>query len=223
MRMAFVTAAKPSFAVWMVFKLSSFSAARSVVASAKATFISSMELVRSSISSSNSFFFASSTLSSAFSFRVSSKRKLRSWSALPSSVSQKPFLVASSVASAKSRSISFWMSVLTFRNGSDETRVASAVSVGLPKCDPSCRSSVNALLRRCCCSCELTDSEPAPRAALWLPKPFWKKERLLSRCNTCAGCAALPPCRCAWRSALSLTTSVSATFPVRICKVTASV
>mmetsp|Transcript_13329 Transcript_13329/g.28829 ORF Transcript_13329/g.28829 Transcript_13329/m.28829 type:complete len:249 (+) Transcript_13329:843-1589(+) len=66
-----------------------------------------------------------------FRFLASSMRKSRSLFALPISVSQKPFLVASAVDSASSLSISSWMRPLIFLNGSDCTFMARAERTGL--------------------------------------------------------------------------------------------
>jgi len=62
---------------------------------------------------------------------ASARRKSRSWVALPNSVSQKPFFVASLVASARRRSMSFWMRTFTFSKGSAAKCDAKALNVDL--------------------------------------------------------------------------------------------
>mmetsp|Transcript_1998 Transcript_1998/g.4433 ORF Transcript_1998/g.4433 Transcript_1998/m.4433 type:complete len:220 (+) Transcript_1998:51-710(+) len=127
--MASVTAASPSLAVFTVSRLCTFSSPRSVVVSLSDFCMVAIESDSSLFACSRPSFLASKELMSTESWLTSPKRKSRVLAALPSSVSQKPFLVASWAASFKSLSISCWTSCFTFLKGSETTWVASEDSI----------------------------------------------------------------------------------------------
>merc|ERR1719387_2185034 len=91
-------------------------------------------------------------------------RYSRSFSFFASSVSQKPFLVASSVASWTSLSINFWMSSLTFKKGSAEALTAKEAKAAEPSLAPSLRSKSKARVLRTSRSCV---SKPAAARKLF--------------------------------------------------------
>mmetsp|Transcript_105245 Transcript_105245/g.335046 ORF Transcript_105245/g.335046 Transcript_105245/m.335046 type:complete len:286 (+) Transcript_105245:581-1438(+) len=140
--MACLTASRPSLASFRVCMFMAFSALRFSVRfpSAKVRLVTSA--VSWPISASSSSCFVSSAASSTLSFWESWKRYSRSFCALPSSSSQKPFFVASAVDSASSRSMSCWMRVLTFSKGSAARREAISDRGVLCRRWPSSRSSV---------------------------------------------------------------------------------
>mmetsp|Transcript_73279 Transcript_73279/g.143764 ORF Transcript_73279/g.143764 Transcript_73279/m.143764 type:complete len:341 (-) Transcript_73279:47-1069(-) len=138
MRMASWTAAKPSLAFLMVSRLIFFSSPRSSVAVSKFVWRLVISPVNRSISDSSSSCFSWRPLISMSSFCVSAKRKSRSSCAFDTSLSQKPFFVASDVDSARRRSISFWISFLTSPKGSSDKCIASVDSAMLPRRCPSC-------------------------------------------------------------------------------------
>mmetsp|Transcript_41895 Transcript_41895/g.115493 ORF Transcript_41895/g.115493 Transcript_41895/m.115493 type:complete len:246 (-) Transcript_41895:944-1681(-) len=143
--MASVSAAKPSLAPLTEAIFSAFSWARTAVALARLFLRSARDVVSAPISSVN---WSSLTSRPAiFTFKVSTSvnRKLRSCVALPSSVSQKVFFVASAVDSRKSRSTSRWINSFTFAKGSAEARDANEVMAILFKRWPS--SSKSAIAR----------------------------------------------------------------------------
>mmetsp|Transcript_70932 Transcript_70932/g.195910 ORF Transcript_70932/g.195910 Transcript_70932/m.195910 type:complete len:258 (+) Transcript_70932:395-1168(+) len=226
---ASVTALRPSFAILMVSKLSSFSALRSCVASMMLLAMASAASVRSAISVSNSSFLASRPCTSEFRVSVSSHRYWRFFLSFPSSSSQKPFFVASDVASSRRRSISLWMRVFTFRKGSSPARAAREEIATLPRRPPSRRSSSSARPRRC--SCAEAPDEPAasppvrrpaaPRALRSEPAmPSCRSERLrpIPASAIVAGGARC----CNWRRARLLTAVAEVTFARRISNASAS-
>mmetsp|Transcript_63895 Transcript_63895/g.161922 ORF Transcript_63895/g.161922 Transcript_63895/m.161922 type:complete len:280 (-) Transcript_63895:976-1815(-) len=171
------TAAKPSLACFMVSRFSSFSVALSSVVSLRFFLKVSTSEVNSSISSLSSMSWISKACTSTSNFRVSANRYVLSWLALPSSVSQKPFLVASLVASAIRRSTSCWIKVLTLRNGSAARCAASWDSAELPKRWPSFFSTETTLSWSACdVSAEVPRSSAADRPpALRLARASWTK------------------------------------------------
>mmetsp|Transcript_24762 Transcript_24762/g.37661 ORF Transcript_24762/g.37661 Transcript_24762/m.37661 type:complete len:248 (-) Transcript_24762:223-966(-) len=124
MEMASFTAATPSLANLMDSSFSSFSFSLRSPASFRDCLNSGSASLISLTVPSKVPFFASSSVISAVSFEASALRCSRSFLALPSSVSQKPFFVASSVASANKRWIKDWMSCLTLAKGSAAICVA---------------------------------------------------------------------------------------------------
>mmetsp|Transcript_86237 Transcript_86237/g.186311 ORF Transcript_86237/g.186311 Transcript_86237/m.186311 type:complete len:237 (-) Transcript_86237:915-1625(-) len=192
MVMASFTAARPSLATLIASMLSSCWASRAVVVVSRFVLSVSISSVSSEISSLRSACLISRSRSSRFRVLESFQRKSRSFSALPSSVSQKPFLVASASDSASSLSMSSWMRPLILSKGSlslPSTLVASADRTGLPRRPPSFFSmfttctarSFAAVLTEAASCTKARASECAAMATLrgW---SFWRRARAF----TCA-------------------------------------
>mmetsp|Transcript_16144 Transcript_16144/g.42664 ORF Transcript_16144/g.42664 Transcript_16144/m.42664 type:complete len:311 (+) Transcript_16144:628-1560(+) len=193
MVMASFTALTPSFAIFIWSTLLSCSTLRSSVAVSRFSLRSTIPSASSLISASRSLFLISRELSSRFRSFASFIRKSRSELALASSVSQKPFLVASSVASDSRRSTRSWMSFLTLSKGSVATRCAMSDSSLLLQlaarparkaamracrglCWPWLRSCASATpcVRRICSSCgKLFSPEPLTASLEMISTAFW--------------------------------------------------
>mmetsp|Transcript_126242 Transcript_126242/g.365441 ORF Transcript_126242/g.365441 Transcript_126242/m.365441 type:complete len:204 (-) Transcript_126242:1115-1726(-) len=128
----------------MVSKLFFFSSARCFVISSNASLSFGMLSFISSIVSASSSFLASRTFNSAINLVASSKRLSRSFSALPTSVSQKPFFVASWVDSSNKRWINCWMRFFTLAKGSAVTFAAKEINISLLSRTPSSRRTAAA-------------------------------------------------------------------------------
>mmetsp|Transcript_86216 Transcript_86216/g.248843 ORF Transcript_86216/g.248843 Transcript_86216/m.248843 type:complete len:335 (+) Transcript_86216:591-1595(+) len=168
MSMASFTATSPSLASLTIWRLTLRSASRCLVASASSLFKSSISLVKSSISSTSSTFLRLRPLSSTSNLLVSAWRKSRSFFAMPSSSSQKPFLFASAVASARRRSMSFWMRTLTWSKGPSATCIDSEARAALLKRRPSAPNNFATPSRR---ACAVNASTFAPRSSTERPRP----------------------------------------------------
>mmetsp|Transcript_86236 Transcript_86236/g.186307 ORF Transcript_86236/g.186307 Transcript_86236/m.186307 type:complete len:237 (-) Transcript_86236:915-1625(-) len=192
MVMASFTATTPSLATLICSTFSPCSVSRASVAVFRLSLSVSSASASSSISASRSAFLISRASSSMFSSLASFMRKSRSLLALPSSVSQKPFLVASASDSASSLSMSSWMRPLILSKGSlslPSTLVASADRTGLPRRPPSFFSmfttctarSFAAVLTEAASCTKARASECAAMATLrgW---SFWRRARAF----TCA-------------------------------------
>mmetsp|Transcript_114609 Transcript_114609/g.356954 ORF Transcript_114609/g.356954 Transcript_114609/m.356954 type:complete len:432 (-) Transcript_114609:426-1721(-) len=175
MVMACFTASRPSFASFKVWMFRAFSCFRKSVALPRAAVSEATSVVSWAISAWSSSDFASRPDTSTL--RVSASRNLysRSFRALPSSSSQKPFFEASAVASASSRSTSCWMSVLTFSKGSAIRREAMRDSGVLRRRRPSsCSNEATAS-----CRARREDAASArarkPWLRTWADTP-WRKD-----------------------------------------------
>mmetsp|Transcript_37530 Transcript_37530/g.104346 ORF Transcript_37530/g.104346 Transcript_37530/m.104346 type:complete len:260 (+) Transcript_37530:635-1414(+) len=209
MSMASVMAPSPSLASLRVLAFSAFSASRLVVSVARTVFKFSKLSLSCAISASSSSRLASWPPNSTCSFLTSWSLASRSFLALPSSSSQKPFFVASSVASFSKRSMSFWMSVLTLANGSAascEARVASEV---LRKRCASSRSSEAAASCRAWAEAPACARAKKPWLCTWVSTTPCTKDRglLLLACFTSSleVAAAAGRARGFWRRSCSST------------------
>mmetsp|Transcript_16846 Transcript_16846/g.39528 ORF Transcript_16846/g.39528 Transcript_16846/m.39528 type:complete len:315 (+) Transcript_16846:724-1668(+) len=114
-------------------------------------------------------------LSSDKSWWTSAMRKSRFCTALPISSSQKPFFVASCVASLRRRSIKFWMSTFTFAKGSAAICAAKEDSILLSSRLPSlCKRSETLCCTKLCwalgtCPAALAAATPRTPRALDAP------------------------------------------------------
>mmetsp|Transcript_54179 Transcript_54179/g.117044 ORF Transcript_54179/g.117044 Transcript_54179/m.117044 type:complete len:216 (-) Transcript_54179:960-1607(-) len=144
MVMASATALEPSAAFFTVSRFSAFSCFLAAVWLARSSVSIDMAAVSSATSACNLPCLDSSTPSSPPSSFTSVCLRSRVIFAWPSCSSQKPFLVASSVASLSRRSMRSWMSCFTLSKGSPVTRDAIAVSISLFNFTPAWRSNAAA-------------------------------------------------------------------------------
>mmetsp|Transcript_61579 Transcript_61579/g.193024 ORF Transcript_61579/g.193024 Transcript_61579/m.193024 type:complete len:229 (-) Transcript_61579:583-1269(-) len=225
--MASPTAARPSFAVLMASRFCVRSAARWTSVEFSVLLRLAMEVLSCPISASRVSFLAFSWPSSAESFLVSANLKSRFFVALPTSVSQKPFLVASCVDSARRRSMSLWMSVFTFRKGSADARAAREASEVLLKRPLSVSRNSRALPSSCCWRCSVVRASwprlpifarfAAPARCAFSRLPC-RKEKLPSsgRVLDAVDAALVRGRLWNWTKALLLTVSAAVTFPFKM-------
>mmetsp|Transcript_114610 Transcript_114610/g.356960 ORF Transcript_114610/g.356960 Transcript_114610/m.356960 type:complete len:420 (-) Transcript_114610:426-1685(-) len=202
MVMACFTASRPSFASFKVWMFRAFSCFRKSVALPRAAVSEATSVVSWAISAWSSSDFASRPDTSTL--RVSASRNLysRSFRALPSSSSQKPFLLASFVASASSRSMSCWISVLTLSNGSAAKREARSERGVLPRRLPSPRRSA----ATASCRAWVPEATPPRVRTPWLRTFAERPCRSVGGAADAAGGTAAAAETCGlWRSARMFT------------------
>mmetsp|Transcript_13421 Transcript_13421/g.37118 ORF Transcript_13421/g.37118 Transcript_13421/m.37118 type:complete len:262 (+) Transcript_13421:674-1459(+) len=163
--MACAMAFRPSFASLIIARFVVFSSFRSSVAVARLLLNCANESVSCLMSSASWSRFTSRAANSTSNVFTSSSLAARVSVAFPSSVSHQPFFVASVVASASSRSMSFWMSFLTSMNGSSASFAARTERAVLPMRRASSCSSRVAASR---CACAEAPACARARKLLWL-------------------------------------------------------